>query len=169
MTTEILVTIALRGHGPFCGVFFRIQQLQETFLLHLSLYLSALMSPCAPSAPATPRSAFTNDIEAFPNMSINNSERAHVLLTSNCLPLTGSNNIEIGRIAELHRVSFLAQYGDYAGCLFDKPRSIALTRGMQLPRTVTVFQVALSKESMEDGGRNTKMLASCAIAARGRV
>ena len=62
---------------------------------------------------------------------------------------------------ELHRVSFLANYGDYAGCLFDRLRAIALEKGMQLPRTVTACQTALHKEEKEGGGRNIKMLESC--------
>lgn len=83
-------------------------------------------------------------------MSTNDNESTSPLKT-NWLPLTGSNNIEIDRIAELRQVSFLMQYGDYASCLFKKLRSAALVQDIQLPRTVAAFQRALHNES-ERGG-----------------
>ena len=94
-------------------------------------------------------------------MKIDDREKAHAPLKSNWLPLTGANNIELDRAAELRRVSFLAKYSNYAGSLFDRLRAITLAKGMQLPRTVSACQTALYREEMEGGGKNMKMVERC--------
>lgn len=116
-------------------------------------YLSISSVVMSPSTLTTPRSAITSDaVEAFPDIPTNDNQN-----TSLWPPLTGSNNIEIGQIMELHRVSFLAQYGDYAGCLFNRLRAIALEKGVQLPRTIN----ACTRRQRVGGGTQRCWIAVC--------